>query len=284
MIKKITVLDAHYSGLEQYFPQGLELNTEANVILLVGPNGSGKTAFMKMLATSIDFERYPETKNLQKYLKLDSSVSPLYWQEFVLPFNKETQRQLELGLERYMHFNPHYHGNKIVNPYDQYRPETKRRLEEMGFLPPKPSRYRSSPGQDLLDKINASFVQIERFFLEGINPLWEQEDHSPEGRIKRIFSLGQYKEKVEKVQDNAGLILFIDEPTIYLDYKNKMYFVRKIQQLSEKYSSRLQFFIATNDLALIEKSPGCLFINLYTQPAQCTTILSLEAPDTKLID
>ena len=49
MIQKVHLLDANYSGLETKFPPGLEIATDSPVVILVGPNNIGKTAFLRMM-------------------------------------------------------------------------------------------------------------------------------------------------------------------------------------------------------------------------------------------
>src|SRR3989338_8674571 len=58
MIQKITAINTAYSGLEAILPQGHELDTDSGLVLIVGPNGSGKTALLRLISTSLDFERF----------------------------------------------------------------------------------------------------------------------------------------------------------------------------------------------------------------------------------
>jgi len=44
--------------LENKFPENLELETNSGIVLVVGPNNSGKTALLRMITTSLDFRRY----------------------------------------------------------------------------------------------------------------------------------------------------------------------------------------------------------------------------------
>src|SRR3989339_2087886 len=57
MIDEIEILDANYSGLEEKLPDGLKLDTNSDVVLLLGSNNVGKTAFLRMLATSFQFKK-----------------------------------------------------------------------------------------------------------------------------------------------------------------------------------------------------------------------------------
>ncbi|OGE19652.1 hypothetical protein A3J19_02005 [Candidatus Daviesbacteria bacterium RIFCSPLOWO2_02_FULL_41_8] len=77
----------------------------------------------------------------------------------------------------------------------------------------------------------------------------------------------QFKGKPLDIPEDAHLILFMDEPTIALDYLNLFKVRDMILGAVRKYSPRLQVFIATNDPILIERTPEAKFVSLYGQPA-----------------
>lgn len=60
MISTLTIFNAAYSGLDAYFPAGSEFQVDSPVVLIVGPNGSGKTGLMRMIASSLEYHRYFE--------------------------------------------------------------------------------------------------------------------------------------------------------------------------------------------------------------------------------
>jgi len=93
--------------------------------------------------------------------------------------------------------------------------------------------------------------------------------------MNKYLGVGQGP-KSEEVPRNSQLIVFMDEPTAFLDYDNKYKFRDKINDLLKEFSPRLQFFIATNDPILIEKTPGCRYINLYQKPAGSSLDVSLR--------
>ncbi|MBM3232794.1 hypothetical protein FJZ18_01355 [Candidatus Pacearchaeota archaeon] len=69
----------------------------------------------------------------------------------------------------------------------------------------------------------------------------------------------------------------MDEPTIYLDTVNKFRFQRKIAEKIERYTERLQVFIASNDYALIEGLQGnCVYINTYEEPAVSSRVFDIQ--------
>ena len=49
MIKKVKVLATEESTLDALLPKGHEIETDSPHVLVVGPNGSGKTAFHGIL-------------------------------------------------------------------------------------------------------------------------------------------------------------------------------------------------------------------------------------------
>ena len=67
MIRKITAINTGYSGLEAVLPQGHELNTNSGLVLVVGPNFSGKTALLRFLDTSLQFDRYFRENGISRW-------------------------------------------------------------------------------------------------------------------------------------------------------------------------------------------------------------------------
>lgn len=74
MIRKLEVIDARYCGLEAKLPAGLELDTGSSILLLVGPNGVGKTALMRMIASSIKGKLFFDEHGFSRRLYLEDSL------------------------------------------------------------------------------------------------------------------------------------------------------------------------------------------------------------------
>lgn len=62
--------------LKRKFSSELMLNTDAPIVVVVGPNNSGKTAVLRLLATSLEFFRYYRTNGISKFWEVDSGRIP----------------------------------------------------------------------------------------------------------------------------------------------------------------------------------------------------------------
>lgn len=279
MINKLKVIDANYSGLNQYFPNGHELELDSNIVLLVGPNGSGKTAFLRMLATSINHERYFKSNakeiDLDKYkhIKFLSEKDKIFMQEFGLPIHNESYEIKNDTSRTYTQFDISYDGSKVVpkippwlkdfTPEEEYKANEHKRV-----------RVKSSPGQELSESLESRFEDITKFFKEHKNPTFNPKNKYDPDEFGRLPGDEWTYENVPK--DNSQLVVFMDEPTAYLDYINKHKFKEKVTQFSKDYGKDLQFFITTNDPILIEKINNATFINLYQKPAITTNEILLN--------
>ena len=65
-IHKVRVINARFSGMERFFPAGRTLDTDHSVIMMVGPNGSGKTGFLRLVATSLENRRHFDEKGISR--------------------------------------------------------------------------------------------------------------------------------------------------------------------------------------------------------------------------
>lgn len=209
------------------------------------------------------------------YVQMHLDKNPLFLQEFVLPHDSETVQQEKIGVHRYCAFDPTFDGDMIID-FTKNFPMGTEEMKKFGMDIPKPRPFKSSPGQSLLGELERAFARIDRFFVSHINSVWKERDYSQQGRIDDVFSLGMKKEPVEEVPPGSSLAVFMDEPTIYLDYRNKKKFLGQVQELGRKYAGRLQFFIPTNDAVLIEHAQDCTYIDLYQQPAQAVKCLTLS--------
>jgi len=356
MISQLEIVNARYSGLEQRFPQSLRLDLNPEINLLVGPNYSGKTALLRMLATSIGFEQYYLKNGISRYhnyfavndledtSKIHEDLTKAregnsYMKDwFVAPYGIRGSRfqflcklyGIDINQEEdFRKYNPdpsridlyisreardklltldtklreptdlniwgfvkaHVAGDGDIFfqhfdlPYDEY-------IEGEGLIYGERNhmryvdfrfntRYNSlpgetidipSPGAGLFKKLSGFFeTNITKFFEDQVNLVW--------GRQRIVYDrllapvTGHTTEYAgfklqERVSKNGRLCVIMDEPTIFLDARNKFRFQELIGNYLEKYPDRLQFFIATNDYALIKGLEGrCRFLNLYEIPA-----------------
>ena len=448
MIQKITAINTEYSGLEALFPVGHELDTDSGLVLLVGPNGSGKTAFLRLLSTSLDFERYfrefgfsqlweevglnrraelffdanyksqehelplfyfvkfgidervtrelsnRNIKTLQAEfrergleLSNDASISAIDIGTWRIQDGERTYKvqhgggtgiallnphilcvyllndpqrwvetsidQLELGL---LGKNPAFDLNPkrdikeqqgfgfiTTSAFEQIRMSRKilaeptdyniwgylklhntkggpiyrqavlpyaysgelqqesgnfgdQTIDRTHFDPHRGIYAPQGIGKHLWESIQKGFRDIDRFFeRDEARIIYEVKDdrtirwinNLPEGKLKDWYnkrlrtnwdtvsdSIDEYQgisenpKNFEKVPEGSRLIVVMDEPTLFLDYRKMREFGEQLAETLEKYSGRLQIFLATNDGTLVENATGCRYVSLYSQPAQ----------------
>jgi hypothetical protein len=176
----------------------------------------------------------------------------IFLQTFDLPYDDTTVKEQKLGIRRYAYFETEI---------------------ERAWL-----SLNQSPGQNLYKQLERLFEgEIVQFFEEGKIARWEPRDYSLDGQVKRMFSMGRGRPE-DDVPSDARLCVVMDEPTIFLDAVNKFNFQRKMAEMAERYSGRLQFCIASNDYALIQgQKGGCVYINLYEQPAVSSRTFEIQS-------
>jgi len=425
MIRKIRVLDANYSGLEERFPAGLELDTDSNIVIMVGPNGSGKTALMRMLATSLThrafFEKHgfserkyaydqvagrhaglwtpsgkTEIDGLEATLKsANQNEDGLYeihpgnhktllklkeragfpdietitkhfeteryqeWSKSVgeagfdpeeiwgfsnvfggnLRYFSETaktkpsreelnarsdwlyQHALEEAIGNFLkdshgnigitkHTTHHYVDDQTREALLQYFDKFSQQTDEnvWGYvraeidvkpvmiytallLPSDPNkrmlgtddmpythfrehmkkRVEESPGIALRENVDALFEEIDLHF-QGKQKRYQTEEESKENYVS-----GRIVADLPQELRDSQLVVFSDEPTVFLDLKNKIHYRDRLLEMARKYGTDVQFFIPTNDLTLVDGCRGnCRYINLYETPTVSTSELTLE--------
>lgn len=212
----------------------------------------------------------PTDLNIWRYIKAQIEGSQVYLQEFELPQHEETQLRMEGARISYFEFDPTYDGSLREPPDNAYYEQ--KWWEESARISGKKIRHYSipgktlhdSPGQNLADRLDMMFKDIDKFFIECLNPQFNPRKGTyDEAWDPQAFPIWTY----EDVPKGSQLAVFIDEPTAFLDYKITYEFVDRVQATLAKYKPRLQIFIATNDGVLIENA-RCKYINLYAQPAQ----------------
>ncbi len=134
-------------------------------------------------------------------------------------------------------------------------------------------RAKKSPGISLERDFSLFMKEVQLYVEKGLRPDIPLMHVNPfnNGRFVRRFI------KNNDLKDSLALV-FIDVPTIFLDYLNRKKFRIKLQDMVQKYSGKVQFFIPTNDTELIDGLEGkCRYINLYQTPAESTNRLDLKS-------
>ncbi|GEM_PF-4314605 len=67
VLKAIKVIDADYGPLKGRFGQGLLLDINSSIVVAVGPNSGGKTALLRLLATSLEFSRHYQMYRISQF-------------------------------------------------------------------------------------------------------------------------------------------------------------------------------------------------------------------------
>lgn len=206
-------------------------------------------------------------KNIWGYIIPTIEGGDIYLQQFMPSFDN-MQRGLVEVTRKEMEFSPDYDGRKV-------------RKRGGG----------GSPGKKVMYKVETAFDNIHAFFMERknpINPLFAIDGHDrrvasmvalyTRGNEQAHYMQRAYTHSSEPfdVAEGSQLVVFMDEPTAFLDYRNKYAFRDMLMQVIEKYAPNLQVFVATNDPILIEKTPNGRYIDLYQTPAQ--SVSEFEAP------
>jgi hypothetical protein len=204
----------------------------------------------EMLLSLQEALKEPTDINIYGFVKAAiHGINEVFTLHFNLPEDKDSIHEKDCGLREYLSFeNTEYLSSGNSKP---------------------------SPGITLYMSINEFFnEQIRQYFDERRIVVWKKKDYSLEGRARDWLNRGN---TVANVPENSKLCAMMDEPTIFLDLQNKFRFKNLVLEHTKKYEGRLQFFIATNDYALIKGLEGtCTYINLYNQPASSSRKFPLE--------
>lgn len=71
IVKSAEIINTLHQSKELHkaFPKGHKVSTDSGLVLIVGPNGSGKTGFLRMVYTANDFKRYFDRNGVSKWWK-----------------------------------------------------------------------------------------------------------------------------------------------------------------------------------------------------------------------
>ncbi len=117
-----------------------------------------------------------------------------------------------------------------------------------------------SSGQNTNREFNVLQALVRDFFEKGI-----YQRPVPEGDQLGKLSRDEKRPLPFDVRPRSRLLILMDEPTTSLDYKASKHFARTLQEMTNEYAGRLQFFVATHDPAIIELS-GTQCLNFYETP------------------
>lgn len=135
-------------------------------------------------------------------------------------------------------------------------------INHLVYNPQLKASERLSSGQSAVQEFEGHFKTIDRFFSEGKLPMEQYllNRMVPHGE-RRIQEALRNVPKYLNIPAGAHLAFFVDEPDVYLDVVNQMKIRETLFGLLDKYSPRLQLFLATNSTDLIRAAPtDTLFI------------------------
>ena len=131
------------------------------------------------------------------------------------------------------------------------------------------SAERKNWGKRAADVTEDLFAKIDDFFL---NTRIERRFYLERDMQEILFNTLRYyayfsnKPFAIEVPQDSQLVVFLDEPTAALSYRNRYRFMDRLVETAQKYSPRLQFFVATNDAVMIEHGPQDAFIDFDAEP------------------
>jgi hypothetical protein len=147
----------------------------------------------------------------------------------------------------------------------------------------------ASSGKKLQSQYARLFEDVKRFFEEGyverFCPVPEPNLKLEDMRLLKGDEVTAYQQRRKQedwdrryqvVEEDANLVITLDEPSAFLDPRNVIQFRDDLAQLSEQYD-RLQIFLASNDIWLLQHLPDkTRYIDFYSTPIKSVTDLSLE--------
>jgi len=135
-------------------------------------------------------------------------------------------------------------------------------INHLVYNPQFKASGRLSSGQSVMQEFEGHFKTIDRFFSEGKLPMEQyllnrMVPHGERGIQEALRNVPKYL----NIPADAHLAFFADEPDVYLDIVNQRKIRESLFGLVEKYSPRLQLFLATNSTDLIRAAPtDALFV------------------------
>jgi energy-coupling factor transporter ATP-binding protein EcfA2 len=343
MIQYLTILDAVEDDLQEKMPAGTRLETDSSIVLLVGPNGSGKTATTRLLYNSLQNEAGyrntgmshvltfigEDTLNLDEPTKVgegyyvggelssimsqlnkagydfdterdvlsikveaDTKGLPYVFREgdYVSVVSEGTLFKLRLARDSLNDGSPKNIFGNIQATYDtdsichigiaaKSAPASDEGLElekqgdfhEHHYARFEESWKRQTPGMRTREEHATLFERVEAFFEERILP----QGGPQQDNFHRNFLVNNMDEPSTYDVDGIGLVLFLDEPTAFLDYRAKHYFRKRLDELVSRYKN-LQVFITTNDAVMVENHDG-VFLDYYGDQVTSTREFGLES-------
>ncbi len=255
MTLKINVLDVQEPYLREKLPNGYSLEFQPGVTLVVGPNGSGKTAFLRLLYTSLGYDLRREsyasrTKRVEKFED-----------EFEDRLLKVVSDEKLYPLTRFNETSPTETSNK--NDSRTYKKAFLKSYKGFHNRPGRGEGEKSS-GQLQLHEMEKFFCTIDGFYM--------RDDKVFVYRGRGTGITGEqagallYSHDYSKIEKESNPIILMDEPTVFLDYWNSRRFFEIVRKYQEKYPD-MHMFITTNDGIMIEHAfPDWKFLDFRKAP------------------
>lgn len=247
VIKSIRILEQKEGKLADKLPTGLVLDTDAPIVTLVGENGAGKSALLRMISTSLDTARgYAVREELVAYAKTHPFLGYLHGIED--PATDSTLERENPKLVERLLFQKKYYPDKyaestreLANAYMDSSEQS--RLEKL--LREEPCTHFTSDSPDLEDRHTlgeTALLETEYLDINNIATIRTANVEKIRALRRKILALAP--KKTEKAKWGNCVVDVESLPNTYVaHYAPSNPFARFEDEDAYKQSQRDEYYV-----------------------------------------